>query len=94
MGGTAHGWAPPQDLVFGGEANMDPDRLKFESLPAGQGGESDELFGLRAASPKPGHAGVVGGTSGAASGEKARGNDEAVLLPRNRVLIKRYFDSK
>lgn len=92
--GTGHGYSPPQDLVFGGEANIDPDRLKFEPLPQGQGGEGEDLFGLRAANPKKGEAPVMHGGSGAASGVQARGNDDGNLLPRNRVLIKRYFDSQ
>lgn len=73
---------------------MDPDRLKFEPLPPGQGGDAEELFGMRAANPQKSQSGVTGGTSGAASGTQARGNDDGALLPRNRQLIKRYFDSK
>ena len=73
---------------------MDPDRLKFEPLPQGQGGEGEDLYGLRAANPKKGEGPVSGGTGPTANGTQARGNDDGVLLPRNRVLIKRYFDSK
>ena len=74
---------------------MDPDRLKFEPLPPGQGGEGDELYGMRAANPKKGELPpVTGGTSGAAKGSRGRGNDDGALLPRNRALIKLYFDSK
>ena len=73
---------------------MDPDRLKFEPLPPGQGGESDELFGMRAANPPKGQGGASPGTGATATGTQARGNDDGALLPRNRVLIKRYFDSK
>jgi hypothetical protein len=72
---------------------MDPDRLKFEALPEGQGGEGDELYGLRAANPQPGKSqGATPGNSVAASGVQARGNDDGALLPRNRELIKRYFE--
>ncbi|HEX8701604.1 MAG TPA: hypothetical protein VF815_22440, partial [Myxococcaceae bacterium] len=31
-------------LVFGGEAEMDPERLKFQPMPEGQGGEAEELW--------------------------------------------------
>jgi len=92
---TGHGWAPPGELVFGGQAEMDPDRLKFEALPEGHGGEGEELFGLRTANPKVNGAGlVVPGTGANAAGDQAPGHVEGPLLPRNRALIQRYFDSK
>jgi hypothetical protein len=82
-----------QPLVFGDEAQMDPDRLKFQPLPPGQGGEAGELWGLRAAEPRkdgvPVAPGAVRGTS--ASGDAAPGHSTAPLLPRNRELVKRYF---
>lgn len=82
-----------QPLVFGDEAQMDPDRLKFQPLPPGQGGEAGELWGLRAAEPRKDGVTVtpsaVRGTS--AQGEAAPGHSTAPLLPRNRDLVKRYF---
>lgn len=83
-----------QPLVFGDEAEMDPERLKFQPLPAGQGGEAGALWGLRAAEPpKDGVPGAlppaVRGPS--AQGEAAPGHSSTPLLPRNRDLVKRYF---
>ncbi|WP_245767354.1 hypothetical protein [Stigmatella erecta] len=82
-----------QPLVFGDEAQMDPDRLKFQPLPPGQGGEAGELWGLRAAEPRkdgvPVPPSAVRGTG--APGEAAPGHSTAPLLPRNRDLVKRYF---
>jgi hypothetical protein len=80
-------------LVFGGEAEMDPDRLKFQPLPEGQGGESAELWGLKAADPR--REGVTV-TPSAARGQGAQGDatpgfSTEPLLPRNRDLVKRYF---
>ena len=52
-------------LVFGGEAEMDPDRLKFQPLPEGQGGEADELWGLqRRGSAQEGRPGRPSGGAG------------------------------
>ncbi|MDC0710612.1 hypothetical protein POL68_19195 [Stigmatella sp. ncwal1] len=82
-----------QPLVFGPEAEMDPERLRFQPLPPGQGGEAGGLWGLRAAEPrKDGATGpppAVRGTS--AQGEAAPGHSSSPLLPRNRDLVKRYF---
>jgi hypothetical protein len=83
------------ELVFGGDAEMDPNRLKYEALPEGNGGEADELFGLRAANPKPNQNGQVSPATGrGASGDQAAGYDEGAMRPRNRALVQRYFDSK
>ena len=88
-GGDAH------ELVFGGNAEMDPDRLKYEALPEGNGGEGEELFGLRSANPRPHKDGTISpGTGAAASGDQAAGYDEGAMRPRNRALVQRYFDSK
>jgi hypothetical protein len=83
-----------QELVFGGEAEMDPERLAFEPLPTGQGGEApQDLWGLKAADPKrqagPAGAGSAQGTQ--AQGDATAGPGAAPLLPRNRDLVKRYF---
>ena len=74
---------------------MDPERLKFEPLPPGQGGSPEALWGLKAANPKA----SVGqprttSSSAAAAGDTAPGHREGALLPRNRELIEKYFDSK
>jgi hypothetical protein len=82
-----------QQLVFGGEAEMDPDRLKFQPLPEGQGGEASELWGLKSADPR--HEGVSGTPSAvrgpSAQGDATPGYSTGPLLPRNRDLVKRYF---
>ena len=93
-GGVGRG-GDPQELVFGGNAEMDPDRLKYEPLPEGNGGEGEELFGLRAANPRTNPDGTVSaGTGAGASGDQAAGYDEGAMRPRNRALVQRYFDSK
>jgi hypothetical protein len=80
-------------LVFGGEAEMDPDRLKFQPLPEGQGGEANELWGLKAADPQ--REGVTVTPSAArgsgVQGDATPGHSTGPLLPRNRDLVKRYF---
>ena len=75
---------------------MDPNRLKFQPLPEGQGGEASELWGLKAADPQ--HEGVTA-TPSAVQGTGARGDatpgySTGPLLPRNRDLVKRYFGSE
>jgi hypothetical protein len=80
-------------VVFGGEAEMDPNRLKFQPLPEGQGGEASELWGLKAADPQ--REGVTV-TPSAAKGQGVQGDatpgySTGTLLPRNRDLVKRYF---
>ncbi|MFZ5468143.1 MAG: hypothetical protein ACOZIN_01795 [Myxococcota bacterium] len=92
-GGPSRGGGEAE-LVFGAEARMDPDRLKFEPLPKGQGGEGEELWGLRAADPKPGSGPSQPSASGtSAEGEQGVGHQDGPRLPRNRELIRRYFDS-
>ncbi|RKH64001.1 hypothetical protein [Corallococcus llansteffanensis] len=80
-------------LVFGGEAEMDPDRLAFQPLPEGHGGDAEELWGLRAADPRSrtGPAGAVGAQGTGAKGDATAGPGSGPLLPRNRDLVKRYF---
>ena len=74
---------------------MNPDRLKFEPLPQGRGGEATELWGLRAANPALHGANPrTVGAGAAATGAQAPGHRESSLLPRNRELIQKYFDSK
>jgi hypothetical protein len=82
-----------QPLVFGDEAQMDAERLAFQPLPQGQGGEAEELWGLRAAEPvtRQGPAPAGGGQGPGARGEATAGHSGAPLLPRNRELVKRYF---
>ncbi|WP_375754684.1 hypothetical protein [Corallococcus exercitus] len=82
-----------QPLVFGGEAEMDPERLAFQPLPEGHGGEAEELWGLRAADPqaRTGQAGAVGAKGTGAKGDATAGPTSGPLLPRNRDLVKRYF---
>ncbi len=92
---AGHGPGGDTPLVFGDSAEMDPERLKFEALPKGNGGEGEELFGLRAANPKVGRQALNPGTSsGAQSGDQAPGNGEQPMLPKNRALIEKYFDTK
>lgn len=92
---AAHGPGGDTPLVFGKDAEMDPERLKFEALPKGNGGEAEELYGLKAANPRVGRHPLNPGTSNApASGEQAPGPGEAPMLPRNRALIQKYFDMK
>ncbi|QQR43708.1 hypothetical protein JKA73_32600 [Myxococcus xanthus] len=83
-----------QPLVFGAEAEMNPERLAFEPLPPGQGGdEGEELWGLRAADPRrrAGPAGPGGAQGTQARGEATAGPGAAPLLPRNRDMVRRYF---
>ncbi|RKG70127.1 hypothetical protein D7W79_32205 [Corallococcus exercitus] len=82
-----------QPLVFGGEAEMDPERLAFQPLPEGHGGEAEELWGLRAADAqaRTGQAGPVGAKGTGAKGDATAGPTSGPLLPRNRDLVKRYF---
>ncbi|NOK22313.1 hypothetical protein [Corallococcus carmarthensis] len=80
-------------LVFGGEAEMDPERLAFQPLPEGNGGEAEELWGLRAADPqaRTGQAGPSSAKGTGAKGDATAGPTSGPLLPRNRDLVKRYF---
>ncbi|QDE85981.1 hypothetical protein BHS07_33110 [Myxococcus xanthus] len=83
-----------QPLVFGDEAEMDPERLAFEPLPPGHGGdEGEELWGLRAADPRrrAGPAGPGGAQGTQARGDATAGPGAAPLLPRNRDMVRRYF---
>ncbi|MFP2928311.1 hypothetical protein ACLESO_24570 [Pyxidicoccus sp. 3LG] len=83
-----------QPLVFGDQAEMDPERLAFEPLPEGQGGdEAEDLWGLKAADPqrRAGPAGPGGAQGTSAQGDATAGPGAAPLLPRNRDLVKRYF---
>lgn len=83
------------ELVFGEQAEMDPERLALENLPEGNGGEAGELRGLRATNPKVKQGTEVTPATGAgASGDQAAGWDEGAMRPRNRALVQRYFDSK
>ncbi|RKH67774.1 hypothetical protein [Corallococcus aberystwythensis] len=82
-----------QPVVFGGEAEMDPERLAFQPLPEGNGGEAEELWGLRAADPqaRTGQAGPSSAKGTGAKGDATAGPTSGPLLPRNRDLVKRYF---
>ncbi|MCY1019797.1 hypothetical protein [Pyxidicoccus sp. MSG2] len=83
-----------QPLVYGDQAEMDPERLAFEPLPQGRGGnEAEELWGLQAAEPlrHAGPAGAGGAQGTSARGDATAGPGAAPLLPRNRDLVKRYF---
>lgn len=90
--GTGRG-GESNPLVFGGEAEMDPDRLAFQPLPEGHGGDAEELWGLRAADPKArtGPGGAAGAQGTGAKGDATAGPGSGPLLPRNRDLVKRYF---
>ncbi|MGE6758593.1 hypothetical protein ACQKGO_11310 [Corallococcus interemptor] len=90
--GTGRG-GESQPLVFGGEAEMDPNRLAFQPLPDGNGGEAEELWGLRAADPRArtGQAGPSSAKGTGAKGDATAGPASGPLLPRNRDLVKRYF---
>lgn len=82
------------ELVFGGQAELDPERLKFDALPPGHGGEGQELFGLRAANPKANPNAPDGQSTGsAAAGDQGAGYNEGAMRPRNRTLVQKYFDS-
>lgn len=91
-GGVGRG-GESQELVYGDEAEMDPERLAFQPLPEGHGGESAELWGLKAADPQERKgqlpAGAAQGTG--ARGDATAGHTAGPLLPRNRELVKRYF---
>lgn len=92
---ASHGPGGDTPLVFGNDAEMDPDRLKFEALPKGNGGEAEELYGLKAANPRVGRQPLNSGTtSGAAAGDQAPGVGETPMLPKNRALIQKYFDTR
>ena len=83
------------DILIGETAEMDPERLKYEALPPGNGGEGDELFGLKSANPKKSPSDFVSPSKGnSATGDQAAGYDEGAMRPRNRALVQRYFDSK
>ncbi len=92
QGGVGRG-GESQDLVFGEEAEMDPERLAFQPLPEGHGGESAELWGLKAADPQVREGRPTGGAAKGtgAQGDATAGHSAAPLLPRNRELVKRYF---
>ncbi len=94
--GASHADAPPAELVFGDEANIDPERLAFEPLPQGHGGDDPgELYGLRAVDPHaPTDVPASRSPGATALGARAAGQREGPLLPRNRALIERYFQSK
>ncbi len=85
-----------QPLVFGGEAEMDPNRLKFQPLPEGQGGEASELWGLKSGDPmhEAGTAAPAAVQGTGAQGDATPGYSSGTLLPRNRELVKRYFGSQ
>ncbi|MFP2911679.1 hypothetical protein ACLESD_42970 [Pyxidicoccus sp. 3LFB2] len=72
---------------------MDPERLAFEPLPQGRGGnEAEELWGLKAANPDRRAGRRASGAQGtSAQGDATAGPGAAPLLPRNRDLVKRYF---
>jgi hypothetical protein len=90
-GGEGRG-GESQPLVFGDKAEMDPERLAFKPLPPGQGGEAQELWGLRSADPERREGGAGGGGQGTgAQGDAEAGHSAGPLLPRNRDLVKRYF---
>ncbi|HEX5754630.1 MAG TPA: hypothetical protein VFZ09_51070 [Archangium sp.] len=90
-GGTGRG-GESQPLVFGEQAEMDPERLAFKPLPKGQGGEAQGLWGLRSAEPQRREGGGGGGAQGTgAQGDAEAGHSTGPLLPRNRDLVKRYF---
>jgi hypothetical protein len=83
-----------QPLQFGEQAQMDPERLAYQPLPKGQGGEAEQLWGLRAADPpRPGAPGLPAATPQGSppQGDASPGHGSAPLLPRNRDLIQRYF---
>jgi hypothetical protein len=90
--GTSRGGGS-NPLMFGGEAEMDPNRLKFQPLPEGQGGEASELWGLKAADPQREGVTVTPSAVRApgAQGDATPGYSTEPLLPRNRDLVKRYF---
>lgn len=91
--GTARGGGAGE-LVFGGEAQMNPERLELAPLPEGNGGEPGELWGLRSADPRLRGAPTAAPATGSpAEGEVGPAHPEQPLLPRNRELVRRYFDT-
>lgn len=79
-------------LTFDHEGEVNPDRLAFEPLPKGNGGDPDELWGLKAVNPHAQSNSASGnGVGGAAVGEQSPGRNNEKLLPRNQELIRRYF---
>ena len=94
--GVSRGGGPGK-LTFDNPNEVNPNRLAFAPLPEGSGGdEPGQLWGLRAVDPKASTEPSRGAaaTGGMAQGEQAPGNDQGALLPRNRELIRRYFDSQ
>ncbi len=80
-------------LTFGDWAEMNPDRLAFAPLPKGEGGEAQELWGLKAADPeRSSEPSRATGTGQVASGEQAPSHKSGPQLPRNQELIRRYFE--
>ena len=82
------------ELSFEGEARMDPERLKFEPLPKGQGGEAGPLWGLRQADPKSRPGVSTSSSKPLLEGHASPGHHEGPLLPRNRELVKQFFGSQ
>ncbi|MGA9524708.1 MAG: hypothetical protein WBV82_24835, partial [Myxococcaceae bacterium] len=84
------------ELRFDQPVEMDPSRLAFAPLPEGQGGDPGQLWGLKAADPKPSTepSGGAMTTGSLVGGEQAPAFDQSARLPRNRELVRRYFDSQ
>jgi chemotaxis protein histidine kinase CheA len=92
-GGVGEG-GESEELVFGGEAEIDPSRLKFEKLPEGNGGEAQDLLGLRAANPKVTEHETSAATGAFQNGDSAANYREGPMRPKNQALVEKYFQNQ
>jgi hypothetical protein len=91
-GGVARGpGAAP--VTFGEPTPLELERLQADALPPNPNDEQGALTGISAVAPevKPGAAGPPGA---AASGPEGLGAHAAPLSPRQRSLVKRYFEPR
>lgn len=82
-------------LSFGEQAQVDPSRLRFAPLPSGRGGRQPGiLLGLDVANPHrfTGAAGPAVAEPAQVGGRASGGFSQGAKLPRNRALVRRYFD--
>jgi hypothetical protein len=92
-GGVGRG-GDTAELLFGGEAQMHPERLFVEKLPDGNGGEAQALVGLSAVNPLLGDSKETAGTGEFTSGSSAATFREGPLRPKNQALVEKYFSNK
>lgn len=94
--GPGHGDAPDTPLRFGEESKFQKDRLAYEALPKGRGGEdSGRLWGMQGVAPKATpDAPIVDPVGGVAGADDTPGLREGLAPPRHRATVRRYFDAK